>query len=234
MYREPKGNCRKKMKYNYVVFGTEDPYYTIGYSELNTRTDSVYLSGPIFNGSFMGIATKIRKAHMTQKIRKYVELPWKNGWNDKLYRKSFQDTKPICFIFFSAGPFADHIPYGFIDYLKKTYPESKYVVFYQDLVWSNTRTVSLDTYKEKMDLLLSFDYDDCEKYGMLYHPLVYSDVANTVVPLERVSDIYFCGAEKNRLNEIIDAYKFFKGLGFSCDFNVITSKKELLQKKDTA
>ncbi|WP_026835443.1 hypothetical protein [Eubacterium xylanophilum] len=219
------------MKYNYVVFGSDDPYYVLGYDELNHRNDSQYLDTLFCQRKLKKTMRVLRKIHMTPRIKKYIELPWKYIWNKRLYSNCFDNGKPICFLFFSAGEFTDHIPYGFVEYLKKEYPDSKYAVFYQDLVGSNKRTVSFDMFREKMDLLISFDYHDCKKYKMLYHPLVYSDIAGKIKELDEKSDIYFCGAEKNRLTEILEAYEFFNELGLKCDFNIITTNEELLKEQ---
>ena len=213
------------MKYNYVVFGSNDPYYLLGYDELNNHSDSIYFGEPFQNNFLLKM---LRKTHMTPRINRYIKMPFKSLWNRNLFKNCFDNDNPICFLFFSAGPFADHIPYGFVEYLKEEFPQSKYVVFYQDLVDATKRTVSLDEYRRKMDLIVSFDYNDCDKYQMIYHPLVYSDIREKITEYKEKSDIYFCGAEKNRLGTILEAYNVFQDLGFKCDFTVITNNYKLL------
>ena len=207
------------MKYNYVVFGTEDQYYTYGYSELNKHSNTIYLEKPSFLNKAYGFKDTCRRFHLSEKVNRIIPMPNKEFWNRHLFNYCFDNEKPICFVFFSASKFADSIPFGFVDYLKSKYDGAKFVVFYQDLV-KFKRKVSVETYRKKMDLLISFDYKDAEDYGMIYHSLVYSDIS-LLIDVVEMKDIYFCGAAKNRLNEIIDAYKYFKESGLTCDFHVI-------------
>lgn len=217
-------------KYNYVVFGSQNEYYKKAYSDINNCDGCVYFSEPLLVQGISGYLLRlIRRIHMSPKVNKYIKLPFKHIWNPILYRYKFEPVKPICFIFFAAGPFSEHIPYGFIDYIKERYPDSKCVIFYQDLV-EKKRTVSLKKYREFADLIFSFDYGDCEKYNLRYHNLVYSDILNEMDSCPIKSDIYFCGAVKNRLPEILDAYFWFRDHEFICDFHLITKDKKLIKK----
>ncbi len=217
------------MKYNYVIFGSKADYYRVGYSEIN---DDLNYAQYYYDLDLGNIISFVHKIHMSSKIKKYIDLPLKSFWNKYLFKNSFDSDKPLCFVFFSSGVFTEHIPYGFIEYLRSIYSNSKFVVFYQDLVGTIKRTVPIESFKEIMDLVISFDYADCKKYELLYHPLVYSDITNNINALDLYSDIYFCGAAKNRLSDILHAYEFFKEKGFVCDFIVISSDKELLCKKE--
>lgn len=217
------------MKYNFVVFGSEEEYYKYSYMELNSDKipNACYFTKPFDGPGFLNrILSCIRRIHMSPKFTKFVKLPLKKIWNPLIFKNPFSDDKPICFLFFSAGRFNDHIPYGFVEYLKKTFPKSKYVVFYQDLIFANKRLISLQKYKEMMDLVISFDYEDCIEHNLIYHPLVYSDISDQITSNVEASDIYFCGAAKNRLNDILSAYDHFNSLGLKCDFNVITTNQK--------
>ena len=219
------------MNYNFVVFGTKEEYYKLSYSSLNSCYENTcYLSEPFEGGGFINkMRSFIRRIHMSPKVNKLIRIPGKSLWNSLLFKDNFFIKKPICFVFFSAGYFNDHIPYGFLDYLKNKYPNSKYVVFYQDLVNANNRRISIDEYKKNMDLVISFDFSDCKKYGLIYHPLVYSDIAKEIEPLKEESDIYFCGAAKNRLKDILDAYDFFNSMGYKCDFHIVTTDRKKIE-----
>lgn len=195
------------MKYNYVVFGTEDQYYTYGYSELNNHSNTVYFEKPVCLSSFYRLKDFVRRVHLSEKINKVVSLPNKEFWNCHLFEYKFDNNKPICFVFFPGSKFSDSIPFGFVDYLKDKYKGSKFAVFYQDLVRFK-RKVSLEMFRDKMDLLLSFDFKDSKENGMIYHSLVYSDIADSVETTDE-KDIYFCGVAKNRLDDILNAYYFF-------------------------
>lgn len=213
------------LKYNYVVFGSPNDYYEYSYGDIIKHPDrAVYLSKVKFNSNSNAFLRLLFKVHTSYKVNRFVNLPFKSLWNKKIFNYKFQNNKQICFIFFSSGEFTNQIPYGFIECLKSIYENSKFVVFYQDLIGSCKRVVSLDDFKEKMDLVMSFDYSDCNKYGLIYYPLVYSDKGNDIKQGEN-SDIYFCGAAKNRFDTIVESYNFFVERGYSCKYFVITNNK---------
>lgn len=209
------------MKYNYVIFGSESEYYKYSYKELNSNDGAMYFSEPSLNKAI----NTIRKFHMTPRINRFINLPGKGIWNKIIFRNPFRNQKPICFVFFSSGSFTDHIPYGFLDYLKNTFPKSKYAVFYQDLVGVDKRRVTIETFKSCMDAVFSFDYADCEKYGLIYHSLVYSNIDNEIEKIDTESDVYFCGATKNRITNILETYEWLVNRGYRCDFHIITKKE---------
>lgn len=222
------------MIFNYVVFGNDNEYYKLAYSQLNNRDicSAIYYDDPRFSGLFGSIMMLLRRIHMSPKINKHFKLPLKSIWNKHLFTNPFNDEKPICFVFFSAGRFTSHINYGFIDYLKSKYPKSRYVVFYQDLISENNRDISLEKFKAEMDMVISFDYEDCKRYGLVYHPLVYSDISICDGEEVQMSDVYFCGATKNRMKKILDVYDELSSEGYKCDFILITDdKKEISEIK---
>lgn len=215
------------MKYNYIVFGTTEDYYRLGYMDLNNgESDTHYFDYPRITRFPSKLLSFIRKVHMSPRVNGIVKLPGKSVWNRLLYKDQFCNGKPTCFIFFSSGPFTEHLQSGFQKYLKNHYPGSKFVVFYQDLVEARSRTNSIEYYKETFDELLSFDFGDCQKYGMHYHPLVFSDIRKIDLRPVKKSDVYFCGAAKNRIDKILEAYDYFSSCGYDCDFIIITDKEE--------
>ena len=218
-----------ELKYNYVVLGSTDEYYMLSYRDLSKSGCCKYMSEPFEGKSILNkVLRMIHKVHMSQKINSIISLPFKAVWNSFLVDDCFKNGKKYCFVFFSAGPFTDHIPYGFVDMLKKRFPNSKFVVFYQDLI-EHKRLVSIDDFKTFCDELYSFDYKDSEKYNVNYYPLVYSKL-NLHDSNKITSDVYFCGALKNRWNDIYRAYSYFSKKGCVCDFVIVTKDKRIIEK----
>ncbi len=64
------------------------------------------------------------------------------------------------------------------------------------------------------------NYNDAERYGILYYPTPYSSIpVETGIGTEK--DLYFLGATKNRFTEIIEAYESCTQNGLKCDFNLV-------------
>ena len=81
------------------------------------------------------------------------------------------------------------------------------------------RPFPMDELKEKFDLVISFDQNDCKKYNLIYHHLVFSSYQGDLVEMPE-SDVYFVGKAKNRLSEIIKVYKILREHGLKCDFHI--------------
>ncbi len=217
------------LDYNYVFLGSTDEYYMLSYEDLNKSDCCKYVSEPFEGKSILNrILRGLHKIHMSQKINSIIQLPFKRIWNPFLVEDYFKNGKKYCFVFFSAGPFTNHIPYGFVNVLKRRFPDSKYVVFYQDLI-EHKRLVSINDFKKFCDELYSFDYKDSEKYEINYYPLVYSRL-NLSDFNKLISDIYFCGAIKNRWHDIYRAYSYFSKKGCVCDFIIVTRDKSIIKK----
>ena len=67
------------------------------------------------------------------------------------------------------------------------------------------------------DVILSFDYNDCENYNLVYNPLVYS-APKELKNVEEDIDVYFCGKAKDRLDLILSTFKQLKEKGLNCKF----------------
>ena len=199
-------------KYNYVIFGSSWDLYKHSYADIIGLEDVVYISDMLFKSNI------IRRIHLGR-INNIFSLPFKSIWNSSFFKREFCNEKPICFIFTSVWPnIAEKT--SFLTYLKKQYRGSKVVLFLQDLY----KFVRVDY--TKYDLSLSFDYGDSEKYGFIYHPLVFSKINLKSGTGGSLYDIYFLGKAKNRLDEIIKAYEILNTAGLSLDFNIVGTKKE--------
>lgn len=201
------------MKYNYVIFGSDADYYRVTYNDINNYDCAYYLYDHLDINS--RLLTNLYRLHTTPRVNKIIKLPLQSLWNPLIFRRVFAEKKPICFIFF--GRRERIIKNGIIEYLKKKYPDSKYVCFYQDLILNEDSFLST---KNKFDLIVTYDHQDAKKYGILHYSLIYSPYEipddNDIPP----SDVYFIGKAKNRLNEIISAYEKLRNAGLKCDFHI--------------
>lgn len=199
----------QKYNFNFVILGSPWDLYKQSYSDINERDDVIYISEEIVYKS------PISHFHFSKRINKYVDLPFKYIWNYKYFNNPFPEDKPLCFIFMGNWVKLNN-EINYIRYLKKKYPHSKFVCFLQDLY----KFYNNDKLFEEFDLKLSFDQGDAEKYGFIYHPLVFSEYKGKIEDMPQ-SDIYFLGKAKDRLPEIIKTYEILKEENLNTDFHLV-------------
>lgn len=202
--------------YNFVIFGSTWDLYKISYSDVIGLSNVKYVSSPyVYRQPILKFLFRL---HWTPKINKYMRIPFKSVWNSGYYKDDFKNKNSICFVFFY--PWCVYQKYGLLKYLRKKYPNSKMVCFFQDLIDLQSN-LDINKVKAAFDLVLSFDHAESKKYRLLYHQLVFS-----CFPVEKslsisYSDIYFLGKAKNRLDEIIKTYKYLKAQNLRCDFYLV-------------
>ena len=207
------------LKYNFVVVQGGADYYRVATSDLVNRKDvKVFFELCKENPSkFDKILYAIFKS---SKVDKYLKMPFLKRWQKKFKKIEFEDSsKPLCFVI-NVGLTYSRFSYDFLIFLRKTYPRAKFVGFYSDIISSRQlggRPASLKLY---YDLIISYDKNDAQKYGLKYYPTFFSDYPVQNNPNIEYSDVYFVGAAKNRLKEILDVYKKCTDIGMKCDFYI--------------
>lgn len=211
----------KEIKYKYVICGAGG-YYTIGYHDImnleNVSYHSSYYSG--IQNSFL---KKLVRLTFSKQVNKIFKNPFSQIVYPRIYSHNFSQDEPICFLLFG------HLKYvinsSYLDYLRRTYPSCKLVLYMQDLV-IRFPEIDIEECKKKFDLVLSYDKGDCEKYNLLFHPTPMSYVeikTNGSIPN---SDVYFLGLAKGRYEEICKVFKKCQDLGLICDFHVLHIPKD--------
>ena len=208
-------------EYNYVICGAGG-FYLVGYHDIMNHPQVRY-----FDSYGHGFKTRIQQILLrlcfSKLINKYIKTPFSSYIFPRLYPYKFDNSKPICFLFFRNHE--QVYATGYINYLRKMFPTCKTVLFLQDIVRLKTN-FTFELVRDKFDIILSYDQKDAKDFNLLYHPtpMSYLDIP----PLENTtqSDLYFCGRAKNRYKEIVTIYKFCKELGLKCDFNVIDLSNE--------
>ena len=206
------------MKYKYVICGTPNmDLYKVSYADIAKTDNAVYLSDQIQSKS--KLLNWLYTRHFGQRINKIINLPFKGIWNRLYYKNKFdkKDSESVCFVLFPS--YLEYIKYGLIKDIRKDYPGCKIVCFYQDLAITKTG-LSPEKANDVFDFVISFDHKDCETYGFTYYPLVYSCTEVEDDPDIPESDVFFVGKAKNRLDEILSAFRKLKDSGLVCDFHI--------------
>ncbi len=216
------------MKYNFVIIANKNEYYQWSYQDTYNKADIRYL--PDYRPLKSKLLSSLRKFHLSITANKIINLPFKSIWSKTYFKNDFEDkSKKLCFVFFSDP--RKLFDFGLLKYFKKQYSDALFVCFFQDIVSSN-KAVCVEKYKENFDVIYSFDHKDCEDFGFIYYPLVFSDVPVPENPEIEKSDVFFVGKAKNRLTEILDAYEVLRNSGLKCDFHITGVAPENQKYKD--
>lgn len=216
----------RQLKYNYVIFATLDinksEFLHIMYNDLQGYDNISFIDTPFENHSCNELYKTLHKYHFHGYLNKYFQLPLKSLWNKFYYHAEYDSTKKQCFVFFI--PSLQSYNETFFLYLRKNYPGCKMVIYLEDIIASRTRNgknpLRLDFIKKYFDLALSYDKGDCQKYGFLYYPTSYSVFNIDNNPKIANSDLFFCGAAKQRYDTVKEIFSQCSQNHIKCDFIV--------------
>ena len=219
----------REYKYNYVICGSIVSYFDLMYRDLKELENVRYFSS-FWEGSNNRISYYLKRATFSEKINKFIKLPFSRYTFPRIYPFHFNDDKPICFVFFETSAYMINTSY--MEYLSLRYPNSKKVLYMQDLVSKNP-FLNLERAKKVMDLIISYDKGDCERYNFLYSPTPMSkfSISENDTPF---SDVYFCGLIKSqkRYDNIMSVYNLCKSKGLKCLFYLVGVPVELQKNTD--
>lgn len=208
--------------YTYIVFGSDLDYYKVAYGDLLALNNVKYI-GSFFQSEYKFV-NLIHKIHLTPKINRYIDLPFKYVWNPCYFDNKIKTDKPFCFLFFR--PWLDLEKYGLISYLRNKYPDAKFVCYFHDL-FVKQKGLSIDHIKDVFDLVIDYDKDEAEKFGFLYYPISYSRYPDNGNNKSEKYDVCFVGLSKDRLPLILSVYNRLVSWGLKCRFYISGVKKEM-------
>lgn len=203
----------QSLSYNYIIAGGADYYQTI-YSDLMGKPGVVYYPQYI-SGIPSPFKQLLTRFNFNIILNRYCTTPlsrWVYPW---LYPCPFDDGKPLCFLFFECQYAIFNTSY--LEYLRRRYPGVKLVLFMQDVV-SSLPYYPMEQLKDRFDLILSFDSDDCQRYQLSYHPTPYSIIQPAQWVKQPPVDVYFCGAVKSRYPALMALYRRCMAEGLTCRF----------------
>ncbi|MDO4524347.1 MAG: hypothetical protein Q4B61_03335 [Bacteroidales bacterium] len=216
-------------KYNFVFF-LEDffEYNKVIYTEIGKRQNVRSVFGFYPENKILRILFQLQHSKTTNK---YFSLPFKSLWFNTYFKNDFADsTKPIVFIFDARWLEYDYMR-EYAVWLRKKFPSCKLVANYIDIVATWEDSAKPDAIRNLVDLLVTYDKDDAKKYNMLCHPTVYSEAKISELNNTPMTDVFFVGAAKNRMQKILYAYDVLEKAGLNCYFYVMDAKPPYNQKR---
>lgn len=211
-----------KLKYNFVFMFARTEYWKaiLGNELYDSNYVRVYKEA--FNGQpFMKFLFKI---HWSYRINKIIELPFKFIWFKKMYKQNFVNDLPICFVYMGGNS----IRYdgGFCKYVRKQSKKNRQVIYHGDLI-SKKCTYDYNLIRDKVDLATTYDKEEAVRYGIHYfREITYSKLVPEPKQVDFEQDVYFLGAAKDRMEQIITVYKYLHVNGIKCKFLIAGVKPE--------
>lgn len=208
-------------RYNYVVFFAISDYWKAILGKELYESPYVHVYERTFRGS--KLLQFLFRIHWSYKINSIVDIPLKWIWFKKMYNQAFENDLPICFIYMDGiYLYRDG---GFTDYVRKKDPRNRQVIVHQDLITKKCK-FDYSIIRSKVDMATTYDQGEAKKYKIHYFR---EDTYSKLIPLpstvDFIYDVFFLGAAKDRLDEILDTYKYLTRNGIKCKF-IITGVDE--------
>lgn len=218
-------------KYNYIFFNAEgqnkrsknpDDYYSICTADLERMDNVRVVSYPLDYAPYY--IRVIFNLHHMRRINQYIRLPFKNLWYPFYFKEDFHDKKPLCFVISGR-----YLSIDYIYYLKANYPDAKFVIIHRDLMEVTFRSwpeCTEEMMRELFDLRMTFDEKEAEKYHILYFSEFESKIDVPIASDYPLSDVFFAGKAKGRLDKLLCLYDVFSKAGLKCDFYITETPKD--------
>lgn len=207
------------MKYNYVLFNSQDGttwkdfpdgYYNICVEELKNSDCIEVVTAPLYHQNL--IIRWIYSAYCSPALAQRVKLPFKHLWYPFYFKNKFKTDKPLCFIVLNH-----HLPLPYLSYLKHKFPNCKIVLLHRDLVQVCQRLAPGLMENPNIDLEMTFDKNESEKYGFPHFNEFESKIDVPILETPE-SDVFFAGKAKDRFPLLLDVYKQLTSYGLHCKY----------------
>lgn len=204
-------------KYKLIIFGDYWDVYLTSYKELIDDPYITYIS--TFRPK--GLLGQLQRIQFNPKLNHVLSIPGKNLWNPYYLRK--EKGKDFCFLILEKW-LRHESAIQLLPYLRKHYPESKIVCFFQDLIDTikdryTDKVVDINYVKRYSDLIISYDKSDAQKHHTAYHPTIYSPL--NIQSTSTKYDLYFLGRDKGRMDMLIRLCQEAQKRGLRCKFDMI-------------
>ena len=160
--------------------------------------------------------------HHSAKLNSKFELPFKNFWFPFYFKNKFNKYEKLCFVF------ARTLPLEYMYYLRKKYPNAKFVKITRDLIENGHKwypEYTEEVLNKVFDIRISYDKNDAKRYGIHYWPQYESKIEIKENKIPKY-DVFFVGKAKDRLPRLMNIYNAFKKNGYTCNYYLTEVKPE--------
>lgn len=209
------------LKSNFIILQLDTDYYRATWSDVLGIDAAKIYYGLAPDNYFLRMLARIQQS---AKVNKYFNPPFKTIWHKRFVNLGFKDSERPLFFVFNADVLQN--TGNLLLQLHQDFPSAKFVVFYTDLMITKSHDVHPNELRSLVDLFITFDRKEAEKYGIDYYPTVFSDIKVCEDDTIPECDVFYLGRAKDgRLKILEDLYKQCLSNGIKCNFNVIVNKK---------
>lgn len=208
-------------KSNFIIVQLDTDYYRATWSDALDLDDAKLFFGLAPNNFLLQALARIQQSAIVNKL---FHPPFKGIWHKRFVNLSFKDNlRPLIFIF-NADVL--RCSGNFLMLLRQDFPSARFVVFYTDLMITKSKDVYPNKLRNFIDLFITFDRNEAEKYGIDYFPTVFSDIKLNVDESIPECDLFYLGiAKEGRVKILEGLFNQCMSEGIKCNFNVIVSNK---------
>ncbi len=198
-------------------------YYNACLSDLSMLENVKIIYYPLQNRNY--IWRYLYSIHNSRRLNSKVNVPFKSLWYKYVIdKKAIKKDEDNCFVFTGYN-----VDYKYVYYLKKRYPNARFVFVIRDKVEMYLKKVPIFMKKVLEDNLFEyiFSYDeiDCDKYGFIHFDEISSKISLEKSLIEEKYDVFFAGIVKDRYNLLIDIYKFLTQYGIRVNYYLVGVEK---------
>lgn len=152
------------------------------------------------------------KAHFSTKVNSIIELPFKNVW-ERFYVLGKYDFKPDenYIVVILNGALKNHFSMDYLKKIKSKHSNIKYALIFFDVYKQDDYHNGMDF--NLFDKILSFDKQDCLKYGFTYIPQgqVFSMPKNLSLSKDKQTELFFVGMGAGRYDILNETARKLEG-----------------------
>ena len=217
------------LRYNFVFFFVRCDFWFAYFGEDLINCKNVRMYPDAIDG--IGFVQKLFRYHWAYSINRKIHLPLKSLWFNRMYEQDFDEDLPLCFVYLGGNSI--YHDGGWLKYVKRRNPKNKNVVLHLDLISKKITDFSYESLKLRADLCITYDRSEARKYGIhLFDKNTYTRIVNLPEIPDYKWDVYFLGAAKDRLDEIVAAYDLFESKGLKCKFVIVYAAPDQRVKRD--
>lgn len=213
------------MGHRLIVLGYDWDVYNYAFRDLIDNDKVTYLH--TFRPD--GLCGVLHRLQFNPKLNRVLPLPFKTMWNPCYLRMLGRDDEAVILVqeHWLRWESATHL----LPYIRRNNPKARVVCFIQDLIERTCdiytgKPLDVDYLKRYSDLVVTYDAGEAERYGISYHPTVYSPVPQKSECKVEDCDVFFLGRDKGRLGLLMDICQKFSSMGLKCQFYVLGTEKE--------
>lgn len=115
---------------------------------------------------------------------------------------------------------------SYIDRLRDLYPSATLAYFYTNPV-SSGGVERLRHVQRLYDVVVTFDRNDADEFGLAYHPTVVGAFAPDSLGIAEESDMFFVGLAKDRAHQVLALYDAGIASGCTMDFTLLRTSEAI-------